>query len=124
MTQSRKVKTSSPANFVELPKKVERTESSVDGKVAERLSKIHKHPNWALEVKIKGREKSKSSVHQKNALKQVEQGKFLYKIPDQGARNPFDYVKLGDADGIICMVDGRDVECTVNSGVIKLKFRI
>ena len=124
MTQLKKVKSSSPPSIVALPKKVHRTEASVDSKVAEKLSKIHKHPNWALEVKIKGRENSKSSIHQKKALKQVEDGKFLYKIPDQGARNPFDYVKLGDADAILCVVDGKQVVCDVNSGAIVLRFTI
>jgi rhamnose utilization protein RhaD (predicted bifunctional aldolase and dehydrogenase) len=126
MTQSEKAKTSYRAStkYVELPKKVVRTESNVDGKVAEKLQKVHRHPNWALEVKIKGREKSRSSAHQKKALKEVEQGKFLYKIPDRGARNPFDYVRLGDADAIVCVVDGRNVECVVNGGVIVHRFRV
>lgn len=104
-----------------LPKKHNRLEASVDMKVAEKLRAIHTHRNWALEVKMKG---GKLKDHQKKALKQVEDGKFVYKIPDQGARNPFDIVYLGDADAIVCVVDGRDVECEVNGGVITRRFRI
>lgn len=105
-----------------LPKKYKRTEAKVDGKVAERLTKLHMHRNWALEVKIKG---GRLLDHQKAALKQVENGKFKpYKLPDLGQRNPFDYVYLGDADAIVCWVDGRDVRCEVNGGVIKYNFKI
>lgn len=83
--------------------------------------KRHAHRNWALEVKLVG---GKLKDHQKKALKQVEDGKFIYKIPDMGQRNPFDYIYLGDADAIVCYVDGRDVKCSVNGGVITYNFRI
>ncbi len=89
--------------------------------MAEKLQKIHPCRNWALEVKIKG---GKLKEHQIKALKQVEDGKFLYKIPDMGRRNPFDYVCLGDADAIVCTVEGRDVACQVNDLSNLLKFRI
>lgn len=105
----------------ELPKKANRREAAVDGKVAEKLRKLHGHPNWALEVKIKG---NKLAPHQRTALKQVENGKFLHKLPDMGQKNPFDYVHLGDADAIVCTVDGRDVHCVVNDGVFDFDFRI
>lgn len=103
-----------------LPKKVKRTEASVDSKVAEKLVKLKIHPNWALEVKIKG---NRLAPHQALALKQVEDGKFLYKIPDTGRRNPFDYVHLGDADAIVCTVDGKKVACTINN-IRKINFTI
>lgn len=107
---------------MELPKKMNRKEAKVDGLVANALAKKHTHRNWALEVKIKG---GRLAPHQIAALKQVESGKFPpYKIVDSGSRNPFDYVYLGDADAIVCVVDGKDVECEVNGGVIKYKFKI
>lgn len=120
MTVSRKAKTSSP-HIISLPKKVKRTEAGIDGEVAEKLRRLHAHKNWALEVKMKG---GKFLDHQKAALKQVENGKFLYKLPDMGKRNPFDYVFLGDADAIYCVVDGRRVACQVNGGVIKYDFNL
>lgn len=108
--------------MIPLPKKAKRTEADLDRKVAERVAKKHPHPNWALEVKMAG---NKPSRHQEAALKQVEDGKFLYKIPDQGARNPFDFVKLGDADAIVCTIqkNKRDVVCVVN-GLFDFNVRI
>lgn len=96
-----------------LPKKNIRTEADLDTKVAKRLKAVHPHKNWALEVKLVG---NKPLPHQKVALKQVENGTFLYKIPDQGKRNPFDFVCLGDADAIVCTIqkNKRDVVCSVN----------
>lgn len=106
---------------MKLPKKMNRAEAKVDSKVAEKLRKKHPHRNWGLEVKMAS---GKLKDHQRKALKQVEDGKFLYKIPDMGARNPFDYIFLGDADAIVCVVNGKDVECTVNGGVINYSFKI
>jgi len=102
---------------------MKRREADLDSKVAEAVRKKHKHPNWALEVKTY---KGKVKDHQKKALKKVEQGEFLYKIPDMGARNPFDIVYLGDADAIVCTIqkNERDVKCTVNSGAYAFNVRI
>ena len=106
---------------MKLPKKVNRAEAKVDGKVAERLAKMHPFRNWVMEVKMKG---GKLKEHQKRALRQVENGKFTYKIPDMGRTNPFDYIHLGDADAIVCVVDGKDVQCDVNGGTYEYKFKI
>jgi hypothetical protein len=106
---------------MKLPKKVNRTESKIDSLVAEKLRKKHPHRNWALEVKVKG---GCLKPHQIKALKRVENGKFMYKIPDMGRRNPFDIIYLGDADAIVCVADGRDVKCEVNGGVMTYNFRI
>jgi hypothetical protein len=113
MTVSKRVKTSSPANIYELPKRVKRVEADLDSKVANRVRAVHPHKNWALEVKLFGK---KPKPHQEAALKQVENGKFLYKIPDMGKRNPFDFICLGDADAIVCTIqqNKRDVCCIVN----------
>ena len=114
MTRLKAEKISSPRNTkLELPKKKERAEADLDSKVAERVKAVHSHPNWALEVKLWN---GKLKPHQVTALKQVENGKFLYKIPDMGKRNPFDYISLGDADAIVCVIqeNKRDVKCVVN----------
>jgi hypothetical protein len=106
----------------DLPKKNKRVEADLDTRVAERVQAIHPHKNWALEVKLEG---NKPLPHQRAALKQVENGKFLYKIPDMGKRNPFDFVCLGDADAIVCTIakNKRDVRCVVN-GTYEFNTRI
>lgn len=83
---------------------------------------MHEHPNWVMELKTaKGRLKD----HQARALRKVEDGDFLYKIPDMGQRNPFDYVCLGDADAIVCVLgEKKSVVCSVNDGAITHKFSI
>ena len=106
-----------------LPKKIKQTERDLDQKVAKAVSKKHQHPNWALEVKT---HKGKLKAHQKVNLKKVENGTFLHKFKDAGAQTPFDYIKLGDADAIVCVIQEnlRDVKCEVNDGVIKFNVRI
>ena len=102
-----------------LPKKVNRKEAKVDGPVLEWLLK-HWPRSFALEVKVAG---GKLKDHQEKALKQVESGKFGYKIPDMGRRNPFDCFGLINADAMVCTVDGKNVSCVVNSSH-EVKFRI
>lgn len=93
-----------------LPKKKTRTEASLDTDVNAWFVK-HWPRSYALEVKVKG---NKALPHQEIALRQVAKGKFSYKIPDMGRRNPFDYVGLIGADSILCTVDGKQVTCVVN----------
>jgi hypothetical protein len=105
-----------------LPKKIKRTEADLDTRVAERVFAIHPCKNWGLEVKMWN---NKPLPHQKKALKQIEDGKFLYKIPDTGRRNPVDFVCLGDGDALVCTIQKnlRDVVCVVN-GVYEFNMRI
>jgi hypothetical protein len=109
-------------NMYALPKKVNRTEAELDMRVARRVAQVHTQKNWALEVKMEGK---KPSPHQRAALKQVENGTFLYKLPDKGQRNPFDIIHLGDADAIVCTIkkNKRDVSCVVN-GYYEFGIRI
>ena len=106
-----------------LPKKVKQTERNLDSKVAKAVAKKHPHPNWGLEVKTFN---GKLKAHQKTYLKQIERGKFLYKFRDSGAKTPFDYIHLGDADAIVCVIqkNERDVHCEVNSGAYTFNIRI
>ncbi len=96
--------------MLKLPKKVNRREAKIDDPVADWFLK-----NWpndvGLEVKIKG---NTLETHQANALTQIEKGRFKYKIPDTGRRNPLDYIVLVKADAAVCTVDGKKVDCTVN----------
>ena len=98
-------------------------EANLTPKLVEKLRKSHSCRNWALEVKMVG---NKLSAHQKKALQQVEDGKFTYKIPDQGMRNPFDVIHLGDADAIVCYIDGekKTAYCEVNGGVMDYNFKL
>lgn len=104
-----------------LPKKVNRIEAKLDGKVAAWLYKNHKGKNWLLEVKMHG---GKHLPHQKAAAKQVINGTFLWKPTDMGDRKPGDYIRLGDGDAIYCVIKGKDVSCSVNEGVLKYNFKI
>lgn len=104
----------------ELPKKRKRIEASVDDKVALYLWKHHPR-SFGLEVKIKG---GVLLDHQKKALRQVTNDTFRpFKIPDMGRRNPFDYLCVKHGDGIKCVVDGKQVRCTVNESYT-LEFKI
>ena len=106
-----------------LPKKIKQTERDLDQKVAKAVSKKHPHPNWALEVKT---HKGKLKTHQKTNLKKVENGTFLHKFKDAGAQTPFDYIKLGDADAIVCVIQEnlKNVKCEVNGGALKYDFKL
>jgi hypothetical protein len=106
----------------ELPKKIKQVERDLDQKVAERVKAIHPCKNFALEVKT---HKGRLEKHQKVNLKKVENGNFLYKFRDNGIQTPFDYICLGDADAIVCVIqeNKRDVKCTVN-GCYDFNIRI
>lgn len=105
-----------------LPKKHKNDERDLDRLVAERVRKVHKEKNWLLEVKMEG---GRMKRHQTVAQKQVENGTFLYKPPDNGSKNPADYICLGDADAIVCIVakNHKDVACKVN-GTNQFTIRI
>ena len=98
-------------------------EAQLTPKLVERLRKKHPFRNWALEVKMVGND---LEDHQKKALRQVEDGKFGYKIPDMGRRNPFDYIYLGDADAIVCWIDPKTkvAKCEENGGVCDYTFKL
>lgn len=110
-----------------LPRKIKRTEADVDMKVAKRLAIVHQCKNWVLEVKVEGEKvrRKGATERQVRALRQVQNGTFLFKPPDTGRRQPFDYIRLGDADAIVCTVSKnlRDVVCVVNE-CYEFKMRI
>lgn len=110
-----------------LPKKIKRLEAEVQRRVAEAVRKRNLNKNWLLEIKIKG---NPLLPHQKVAQKQVENGIFLHKLKDMGAAVPGDYIGLGDADAVVCVVDPikknnrYSVACKVNGGVSSYSFSI
>lgn len=106
-----------------LPKKRKQTEAKYDGLVADWFAKNYDH-SVALEVKLKG---GKVKSHQTAALKLVQGGTFAYKIPDQGQRNPFDYVVLQGADAFVVIVDPKTRKCVAKdpaNGAEQFTFKI
>ena len=105
----------------ELPKTLNRKEAKIQKPIADYLFKKYPHPNWLLEVKVKG---GRQKPHQKVAQKQIENGKFLYKFADMGREVPGDYICGKDMDYLLCTADGRNVTCEVNGGVNTFKFKV
>ena len=106
-----------------LPKKINRRESTIQKRVADKLVKLHPHKCWILEIKTS---KGKQEKHQKVTQKQVENGTLLYKFADMGRQVPADYAYFGDADYILCSEtkEKNNIICSVNGGVINYKFKI
>lgn len=98
-----------------LPRKYERKESKVDGRVADWF-----HKNWpravAIEVKILG---GKVKPHQEAFLKKVANKLgFKYKFRDGGLRTPCDYIVFpegADVDAVLATCDGNKCECVINN---------
>lgn len=104
----------------ELPKKYNRKEAKIDGRVADWFFRNHPR-SVLLEVKVKG---GKVSEHQERLLTSVgSSGEFKYKFPDGGRRTPLDYVILKDADAVLCVCDGNKCVCEVN-GKYKLNITV
>ena len=94
----------------DLPKKRKSKEADITPDITEWL--LNCWPNdCVFEIKTKGK---KPKPHQTVALKEVLDGKFKFKIPDMGRRNPFDGIVLNSkrVDVLVITVDGRhcDVE--------------
>jgi hypothetical protein len=94
------------SEFPSLPKQYDRKESKIDSLVLGWFAE-----NWprscAIEVKVTG---GKVRGHQALALAKVASGKFCYKIPDMGKKNPFDGFVLKDADAFVVTCEGKTCE--------------
>lgn len=106
--------------FPNLPRKNNRREQKIDGKVQKWFEQHH--PLSALiEVKMKG---GKLADHQRKLLDKVAKtGEFSYKFPDGGLRTPLDIIVAKNIDAVLCICteDGK-CECTINNNhVIKIK---
>ena len=101
----------------DLPRKNKRTESKIDGRVAEWFFKYWPH-SVLLEVKMGG---GRLLDHQEKLLKKVgKTGKFKYKFPDGGKRTPLDYVILKKADAVLAVCDEAGYcHCTINGTIEK-----
>jgi hypothetical protein len=98
----------------ELTKQYKRTESKIDGKVIDWF--YNNYPETvAIEVKMKG---GKIKPHQELALNEVNSGRFKYKIPDMGRRNPFDGIVLKNVKAFIVVCDGHDCIATGKHGEV------
>lgn len=103
----------------ELPKKYNRKEAKIDGRVGQWI--LDNHPKSCLyEVKMIG---GRLADHQKKLIDSLgKTGKFQYKFPDGMRRTPLDGVVLKDADAILCWCDEKgNCICEVNN---KYKFNI
>jgi hypothetical protein len=105
-------------NLPELPKKYKRREANIDGKVLDWFLENY-DGDVAIEVKIKG---NYALEHQEIALSQVNNGKFKFKIPDMGRRNPFDGIVLKKAEGFLVTCDGKN--CIAVSDKKTFSFKI
>lgn len=85
-----------------LPRQLNKREAKIDSKVLEWFEKNYPE-DVAIEVKIKG---GKLKPHQIIALELVASGKFYFKIPDMGRRNPFDGFVLKKAHAFVVTCDG------------------
>lgn len=84
----------------DLPRQLDKKEANVTRRVMKWIAK-----NWprsaGIEIKI---EDGKLADHQIESLQKVQRGKFVYKIPDMGRKNPFDAIFLKNADALIVRV--------------------
>lgn len=104
----------------ELPKKYNRKESKIDGRVADWFFENHPNP-VLLEVKIKG---GQLKDHQKKLIDSVaEYHRFKYKFPDGARRTPLDYIIVPKGlDAVLAVCDGNICVCTINNKkVIEIK---
>lgn len=92
-----------------LPKKRARKEADVTPRVVKWFRENYAN-SVALEIKVG---KNRALPHQRAALCAVQDGMFSYKIPDQGARNPFDAFVLYNADAFLVTCIGN--KCTALS---------
>ena len=103
-----------------LPRQLNKREAKIDSKVLEWFEK--NYPNSvAIEVKIKG---GKLKPHQEVALNQVAKGKFHFKIPDMGRRNPFDGFVLKNAEAFVVTCDGNKCQAVQIGGDKKFEIKI
>lgn len=108
-------------NLPELPKKYKRTESKIDGRVADWFYK--NHPRSVLcEVKMIG---GKVSEHQQRLLDTTGRtGKFKYKFPDGGRRTPLDFIVMKEGDAALCWCDEKgNCVCEINKKY-KIKIKV
>ena len=106
-------------NLPDLPKKYNRKEAKIDGKVIDWFRNNYPY-SCAIEVKVKS---GKVKPHQEVALLEVNKGKFGYKIPDMGRRNPFDGFTLINAKAFVVTCDVNDCIAVEPDGK-SFKFKI
>jgi len=107
-------------NLPPLPKLRKKKEADVTPLIM-KWFKENWRKSYAVEVKIMtGRLKT----HQPAALKKVVQNEFDMKLKDFGARNPFDFFGLKNADAFIVFADGRDCIAYTYDMVEQFRFKV
>ena len=97
----------------ELPKKHNRREAKIDGRVAQWFFDNYPHP-VLLEVKMKG---GQLKEHQKRLINKVSKERsFKYKFPDGRARTPLDYIVVPKGlHAVLAVCEGNRCECVINN---------
>lgn len=97
----------------ELPKKHNRREAKIDGRVAQWFFDNYPHP-VLLEVKIKG---GQLKEHQERLINKVsKERRFKYKFPDGRQRTPLDYIVVPKGlHAVLAVCEGNRCECTINN---------
>jgi len=107
-------------NMPPLPRKNKRKESKIDTPVLAWFNRNY-DGDVAVEVKIKG---GKLKPHQEAALRQVKNGTFYYKIPDDGKRKPLDGFSLKHATPFVVECDGNKCHATEFEGDDEFYFSL
>lgn len=95
-------------NLPDLPRQYKRKEADITPLILQWFLENYPY-DVAIEVKMKGR---KPLPHQELALNEVKEGRFSYKIPDMGRKNPFDGVVLKHAHPFVVVCKGMTCEAT------------
>ena len=108
-------------NLPDLPKKRRHKEADITPSVFDWFEKNYPF-SVVLEIKDAG---GRLKDHQPIALRQVQDGKFRWKIPDMGRRNPFDGIILKKGVNAFIVVCGNNT-CTARriDGEEKFDFKI
>ncbi len=104
----------------DLPRKLKKKEAD---KTPAIMAWFSENMNGDCAVEIKHGE-NKLKDHQEAALSQVVKGTFIWKIPDMGRRNPFDFVMLKRARAFVVTITGRQCIAVEKNTENVYKFNI
>lgn len=107
-------------NLPKLPRVLKKKEAAITPRVMKWFEDNYPF-SVAVEVKIRG---NAILSHQDVALNQVQTGSFSYKIRDSGARNPFDFFVLKQADAFVVTCDGKWCEAVCKDSITRFNFSL
>lgn len=103
-----------------LTKQYNREESKFDGPVIDWFEENYPF-SCAIECKTK---RGRLEPHQKITLDKVQNGKFGWKIPDMGRRNPFDGFTLKGAHAFVVVCEGKSCHASRIDDRYEFDFKI